>query len=187
MFPEYGGAMEMIVIAVAPIQPSCTWKALHAAVALEAAYGKVVVAIDDDVNPRDPESVWWAINYHCQPHRDFRITQGKAGLAPYSIGPGKEDGLYSATRPGHRGTSSVLIDATRKWPYPPISLPPKAIMKKAIELWKTLGLPELNLRRPWFGAPTARWSGELQEAADRAIEGNYETTGDQWARMRSRY
>jgi UbiD family decarboxylase len=179
VFPHYGGALEMIVISLASVHPSSTWKALNAAVAMEAAYGKIVVAVDEDVNPHDAEAIWWAITYHTQPHRDFRMTRGKVGLAPYSVGPTAEEGMFSATYPDNQGISAVMIDATRKWAYPPISLPPKQIMEHAIGLWQKLGLPELELKQPWFGNPTTRWSQALQQAADRALQGDYETTGKQ--------
>jgi UbiD family decarboxylase len=178
VFPQYAGALEMIVISLAAVHPSSTWKALNAAVAFEAAYGKIVVAVDEDVNPRDAEAIWWAITYHTQPHRDFRITRGKVGLAPYSASPTAEEGMFSATYPDNEGISAIMIDATRKWAYPPISLPPKQIMEHAVVLWDKLGLPPLQLGQPWFGQTTTRWPEALQQAAARALQGDYHTTGE---------
>lgn len=177
-FPQYAGSYEMIVIRMKPTNPAAVWQALNAAVALEAGYGKVIVAVDDDIDIRDSEAIWWAINYHTQPHRDFRILRGKVGLAPYSVGPDIDEGLFSALYPDNQGASAVLIDATRKWPYPPVSLPPKESMERAVERWHELGLGELkDLSSPWYGRVTSRFGEELVEAAERAVRGDFETTG----------
>ena len=37
--------------------------------------------------------------------------------------------------PSPVGTSSILIDATRKWDYPPTSLPRKEFMDNALSRW----------------------------------------------------
>ncbi len=178
VFPQYAGSMEMAVVVLAPTHPSQVWKALNAAVALEASYGKIVIAIDEDVDARDPEALWWAVNYHCQPHRDIRITRGKVGLATFSVGPDVDESMFTATYPDFQGVSAMLIDATRKWAYPPVSLPRHDIMEGAVEKWRTLGLPELNLRSPWFSAPTAKWTEEARAAAELALNGEYLKTGE---------
>lgn len=179
-FPQYAGSYEMIVIRMSPTNPAAVWQALNAAVALEAGYGKVIIAVDEDVDIRNPEAVWWAINYHCQPHRDFRMTRGKIGLAPYSVGPDADEGLFANLYPENQGTSAVLIDATRKWPYPPVSLPLEPVMQRAQELWQELGLGPLDeLRKPSCGSYTSRFGPELREAAQRASEGDYFVTGEE--------
>ena len=33
------------------------------------------------------------------------------------------------------GASSLMIDATMKWPYTPTSLPMKKYMERALEIW----------------------------------------------------
>jgi 3-polyprenyl-4-hydroxybenzoate decarboxylase len=143
-------------------------------------YGKVIVAVDEDVDVRNSESIWWAINYHTQPHRDFRTMRGKVGLAPCSVRPDIQEGLFSALYPDNEGASAVLIDATRKWPYPPVSLPRQAVMERAKELWSELDLGPLDeLSAPWFGTATSRFAPELRQAAERAAEGDYFTTGEE--------
>ncbi len=178
VFPQYAGAMEMIVVVLAPTHPSQAWKALNAAVALEASYGKIVIAVDEDVDARDPEALWWAVTYHCQPHRDIRITRGKVGLATFSVGPDVDESMFTATYPDSQGVSAMMIDATRKWAYPPISLPNHDIMEAAVEKWRKLGLPQLDLRKPWFSAPTRRWTEEARVAAELALNGEYVKTGE---------
>jgi 4-hydroxy-3-polyprenylbenzoate decarboxylase len=38
----------------------------------------------------------------------------------------------------------MLMDATRKWDYPPVSLPKKEYMERAKQLWERLELPKLK-------------------------------------------
>jgi hypothetical protein len=52
-------------------------------------------------------------------------------------------------------------------------------MEHAIGLWEKLGLPELELKQPWFGKVTTRWPEALQQASDRALQGDYRTTAKQ--------
>jgi 4-hydroxy-3-polyprenylbenzoate decarboxylase len=40
--------------------------------------------------------------------------------------------------------AKVIIDATRKWQYPDISLPPLKRMKQVAENWSAYGLPPLG-------------------------------------------
>ena len=48
-------------------------------------------------------------------------------------------------------SSALLIDATRKHPYPPTSLPAREYMEHAVDIWRELDLPELSLDGPWHG------------------------------------
>jgi 4-hydroxy-3-polyprenylbenzoate decarboxylase len=78
----------------------------------------------------------------------------------------------------------MLMDATRKWPYPPVSLPPKDIMEHVIPIWEELGLPRLELRRPWYGYDLGWWTEAEKEAGKLAIEGRYYETGKKMERER---
>jgi 4-hydroxy-3-polyprenylbenzoate decarboxylase len=40
--------------------------------------------------------------------------------------------------------SKVIIDATRRWKYPPISLPSREHMDEVAKLWPSYGLPPLD-------------------------------------------
>ncbi|MDP2725714.1 MAG: hypothetical protein Q8O44_05495, partial [Syntrophales bacterium] len=75
-------------------------------------------------------------------------------------------------------TTGLLIDATRDWAYPPVSLPRREFMEEAIGLWRSLGLPELTLKNPWYGYPLGYWSEEEAQEAQLAVEGRYFETGE---------
>ena len=72
--------------------------------------------------------------------------------------------------------SVLLVDATRKWPYPPLSLPREEFMRRALELWQELGLPELRLRSPWFGYSLGHWPEHEAVEAEVAVRGRYYET-----------
>ncbi len=178
---ESSGANEYIVISMRKTHPSQAWQALNGAVALIPTTGKIIVVVDEDIDPRDPESVDWALSFRMQPHRDIRITHGKtSGLDPSSAPLTDPDRRY----PGVQGASAILIDATRKWPYPPTSLPKKEYMENARKIWEAEGLPELTPKVPWYGYSLGFWSQEHEEEAQLAMKGEYYRTGEKLAGQR---
>ncbi len=82
--------------------------------------------------------------------------------------------------------SVLLIDATRKWDYTPVSLPSKELMEEAVKLWQQEGLPPLRLHEPWWGYDLGFWTEEEQEEAKMAIQGRYYATGEKQAQRRSK-
>jgi 4-hydroxy-3-polyprenylbenzoate decarboxylase len=88
--------------------------------------------------------------------------------------------------PEGRGASAMLINACREHPYLPVSLPRRDFMESAIERWKALSLPELQLKTPWHGYPLSAWSDENAGEAQLAVEGRYFETGDKLAALRRR-
>ena len=114
--------------------------------------GKMLVAVDEDINIRDAENVFWAIAYRSQPYRDTEVVEVPAfPLDPAAVPPGVSRGLVSRGKPPR--STALLIDATMPWPYPPLSLPKREFMERAKELWQGLQLPSLNLKDPWWGYP----------------------------------
>ena len=75
----------------------------------------------------------------------------------------------------------MLIDATRKWAYPPVSLPEKKYMEEARAIWQELELPALTPRVPWFGYSLGDWTPENEEEARMAVRGDYYQTGEKLA------
>ncbi len=135
--------------------------------------GKLIVAVDEDINVNDPVAVTWAITHRCQPHRDVTIVPDRPfGATPIGMVVSHPSSRYDST------DSALLIDATRKADLPPLSLPKKPYMERAVELWKELGLPELQLKEPWHGYLMGLWPDELDEEARMAAEGDYEKVGE---------
>jgi len=116
-----------------------------------------------------------------QPHRDLRVTQGKiSGLDPSSAPMTDPNRRY----PGVQGASCLLLDATRKWAYPPTSLPKKEFMENARKIWEEEGLPKLTPKVPWFGYNLGFWSPEYDEEAQLALKGEHYQTGEKLAKRR---
>ena len=148
------------------------WRALYGASALHRAAGKYIIAVNDDIDPDDANALLWAMSYRANPLLDLHILPHRdQGHGPRSHRNGGEDG-------------SVLIDATLKEPYPPVSLPKRPYMERAKKIWEELGLPALKPEAPWFGYSLGEWSGELDEAAERAVKGDYFETGKMIAKRR---
>jgi UbiD family decarboxylase len=185
VFHEPSGAQGIIVIQMKKTNPSQPWQALRIAASLDPTYGKVCVAVDEDVDPFDIDAVMWALASRMQPHLDVQITQGQASmLDPSSAHPDlpNEKQWY----PDPRGASSMLIDATRKWHYPPVSLPLREYMERAREIWEENGLPPLQPRQPWFGYTLGPWPEEYTADARLASQGRYLEIGERMGRQRRR-
>ncbi|MCC6888904.1 MAG: UbiD family decarboxylase [Hyphomicrobiales bacterium] len=163
------------------------WKALHGANAFDNRYGKIIIALDDDIDPRDADSVLWGLCYGMQPDRDVQISgRNKISLLDPTLMPPDQHGTGPITSSMGHLTSTMIIDATRKWQYPPISLPKKEFMDRAKQIWEEEGLPPLNPKAPWFGQSLGLWTKENEEEADLAVKGEYYKTGEKHAKHRTK-
>ena len=132
---------------------------------LHRAAGKYVIAVNDDIDPENADALLWAMSYranasldmHVLPHRD-------QGHGPRSMRNGGQD-------------ASVLIDATLKEDFPPISLPKREYMERAKAIWEELGLPKLKPEAPWFGYSLGEWSADLDAPPSARSRGDYFETG----------
>lgn len=178
-YNEAGGGQGLYCIQVSNPEKGEVSTLLDACVNFSRVFGKMVIVVDDDIDPRDLESIVWAMNFRMQPHRDIKIkaipppTAGDWSVAP----PGSGD-VGGFDSPKDLEASLLLIDATRKWVYPPVSLPSKEIMQDAISIWRELALPELHLHLPWYGYDLGWWPDAEREAGRLAIQGRYYETGE---------
>jgi len=153
------------------------WHALQASLAVSTEWPKITIAVDEDIDPWDLESVFWAVSFSYQPHRDTHIVLGRGATADQSGGPRTlplDEQEYPRSRTGPQGNSSILIDATRKWPYTPTSLPKREYMDRAKEIWEELGLPRLRPREPWYGISLGEWPEEYQRHAEMGERGEFD-------------
>jgi UbiD family decarboxylase len=155
------------------------WDAMQGVLDYGDRVGKLIVAVDEDINPRDPVAVTWAITHRSQPHKDVKVV----GDRPFGATP---IGMV-ATHPSSRYDnceSSLLIDATRKADFPPLSLPKKEYMVRAREIWQELGLPKLEPQEPWHGYLMGLWPEELAQEADLAAQSEHEKVWEKLRRTR---
>jgi UbiD family decarboxylase len=137
------------------------WRALEGTLTLQAACGKFVIAVDEDIDPEQTDSVFWAMSYRCNPVEDTRIV-------PY-----REPGHIPRTELSGPMDSAMLIDATMKHQLPPIALPKREFMENAKALWERLGLPKLVPQTPWFGYSLGDWNDEWDANAMQATRGEW--------------
>jgi UbiD family decarboxylase len=169
--PEMGGGWNWWVIRMAKTHPSKPKQALQAASGMDTT-NKVIIVVDEDIDPKDPDMVMWAISFGMQPHRDAQVITGRSPLldpSAYSLMKHPEERFY----PPPVGCSGLLIDATRKGKYPPVGLPKKKFMQRALEIWREEKMPELALKTPWHGYPLELWTAEDDALADRVASGEY--------------
>ena len=140
------------------------WRALQGAATLQADIGKYVIGISEDIDPDNPDAVFWSLAYRANPIEDVHI-------APYRS-PG-----HGAKSEGHGEESTMLIDATQKEPDPPVSLPKREFMERALTIWRELGLPPVTPRQPWYGYSLGDWNAVWDTYATRAVEARWEETG----------
>jgi 4-hydroxy-3-polyprenylbenzoate decarboxylase len=151
------------------------WRALMAAVTFRPSMSKIVIAVDEDIDPENLDAVFWALGYRSQPHRDVQIIRGTdVGHAPRHDARGAAD------------DSCLLWDATLKETFPPISLPKQEYMERARKLWERLELPKLEPESPWYGYSLGDWNPELDIEAQLAVAGKFWETGEKIARERKR-
>ena len=148
------------------------WRALYAASSFQQPVGKYVIAVNEDIDPGNPDAVFWAMAYRANPEKDIKVLPHRGrGHGPRSERGGAED-------------STMLIDATLKGDMPPVALPKREYMENAKELWERLGLPPLAPEAPWHGYSLGDWSDEWDAMAERAVAGDYLENGRLTAQKR---
>ncbi|MBI2979320.1 MAG: UbiD family decarboxylase [Chloroflexi bacterium] len=172
------GSNQWCVIKMKKNNEAQPWQALYAASGYNPGIGKTIIVVDEDVDIYDPDSVIWAICYGVQPHRDTKVIPGKLPALDPSSAP--MDKIMTEAAPG----SALLINATRKWPYPSVALPAREFMERAKKIWEEEKLPKLTPKVPWHGYELGLWSEENREEAKLAVKGEHYQTGEKLTKNR---
>jgi UbiD family decarboxylase len=138
------------------------WRALKLASGFKIGVGKLIIAVDEDIEPGNLDAVMWALAYRMTPHEDVQIIRGydKGHSPPFREIPAMENSI-------------MLINATLREKLPPISLPKRKFMERSLELWKKLGLPPVTPQAPWHGYSLGEWSEELDEECELAAQSRW--------------
>jgi 3-polyprenyl-4-hydroxybenzoate decarboxylase len=148
------------------------WRGLQGTAARLADCGKLVIAVSEDIEPDHTDAVMWSLAYRCNPIEDVHIE-------PY-----RSTGHSPKSGPAH-ADSTMLIDATLKYPMAPLALPGREYMERAQMLWRELGLPVLSPRSPWHGYSLGDWNDIWEDFARNAVAGDWAKNGGHtWARRR---
>jgi UbiD family decarboxylase len=150
------------------------WRALNGALTLQAAIGKFVVAIDEDIDPDNADAVFWAMSYRCDPAEDTLVVKHR------------EAGHGPRTETSSSFDSAMLIDATMKHPMPPLALPKREFMENAKALWERLGLPALKPETPWHGYSLGDWTEDWDRNAMAATRGEWMSRDGSYRQRRRR-
>ena len=146
------------------------WRGLQGASSLRADCGKICIAVSEDIDPANADAIFWSLAYRSDPGIDVKIM-------PYrSAGHGPKS--------GKREDSTILIDATLKGDMPPLALPRKEFMDRALTLWKELNLPPITPQPPWHGYSLGDWDEHYDIYARRAVEGRWTESGDETIKRR---
>jgi 3-polyprenyl-4-hydroxybenzoate decarboxylase len=175
--PESAGGSQMCVIRMKPGTQDEAWEALEAAP--KHIGSKWLIAVDEDVYPSEPELLLWAMTYSIRsPQEAVRYqTRRGPGLDPSADPP---DGTHPEWTAKAASPLTVgLINAVRPWDYPPVALPARKYMERALELWKRApGAPELNLKAPWYGYELGYWPDPFKEIAQLMADGDFLKAGE---------
>jgi 3-polyprenyl-4-hydroxybenzoate decarboxylase len=117
-FPGHGKQVGRIVADISPV--------------------KRVTVVDVDVDIRDSFHVDWALNARFSPQRDTVI------IDDVFMTLGMDPSVRDANGTVSQG-SKIVLDATSKFDAGTSSLPPKALMEKALVVWKECGLPDFEI------------------------------------------
>ena len=163
----------VIFLQFAPGAPqSEVWRGLNGASILKADCGKIVIAVSDDIDPRNADAVFWSLAYRAHMGNDLHVVPHRSG------GHGPKIGRHS-------GDHTLLIDATLKTPMPPLALPARQYMEHARTMWEELGLPVLKPQSPWHGYSLGEWDLAWDRYVERAVTGRWAESGvETFARRR---
>jgi 4-hydroxy-3-polyprenylbenzoate decarboxylase len=161
---------QVAVIQMDKAEPQDRWRALEALLPSRIIH-KIIACVDTDIDPHDPQSLFWAIANRSQPHRDMKIVPNRP--LPWNPIRYVADGeRYDTT------DSTLLVDATLKADFPPVALPAREYMEHAREHWQELGLPDLDPRPPWYGYTLGLWPEEAAAQAKNAAAGDHASNGE---------
>lgn len=139
--PESAGAAGYLIIALGKHQPWQPAQVIHGALGIAPMLGKVVILVDDDIDIRDHAQVEWAVSFRMRPDRDVEVIRNirAVGLDP-SLAPPE----VPQDSPLRNLGSKLVINATRKHAFPPLSMPPAEHLKRVDEQWAKYGLPPIS-------------------------------------------
>jgi 4-hydroxy-3-polyprenylbenzoate decarboxylase len=102
------------------------------------SYYKWIIIADADDDIRDPFMREWILSWRVNPARDMRVLPNTAAVELDPSGHPPDE------FPDEDLGSKVIIDATRRWQYPPVSLPPRERLEQVASHWADYGLPPLD-------------------------------------------
>ena len=127
------GAQYHVIVAIRKLFPGHVKQVIQACWAAYPVGCKQVIVVAEDCDVYDLRDVDWHIATRVQPDRDIVMMSECTG---HSLDP-------SMPKERREWGAKMGIDATPKFPYPPVSLPPAEMLQKVKDMWSKYNLPEL--------------------------------------------
>ena len=127
------GAQYHVIVAIRKLFPGHVKQVIQACWAAYPVGCKQVIVVEEDCNVYDLADVDWHVATRVQPDRDIVIMSECTG---HSLDP-------SMPKERREWGAKMGIDATRKFPYPPVSLPPADMLQQVKDMWPKYHLPQL--------------------------------------------
>ncbi len=133
--PFEGVFHNLLIVSIKKQFPGHARKVMHAIWGLpQAMFSKMIVVVDEDVNPRDVREVAWKALNHIDPERDMEFVMGPVDILD-----------HASRLPGYG--SHVGVDATTKWAGEGFTRrwPDELVMSPEVRAivdgkWKSMGL-----------------------------------------------
>jgi 4-hydroxy-3-polyprenylbenzoate decarboxylase len=170
---------KLVIVQVKKSSRAEVREVLVAAANLHAGVGKLTIAVDEDIDLENLDAVLWAICFRAKFPNDIHFLPDMAkGHAP----PFPPENFL--TKAHTLPESYMLIDATLKEAFPPVSLPTREFMEGAAKIWNELHLPPLKPQQPWFGYSLGDWDEGKEYEAQLALQGKHYETGEKLKKQR---
>lgn len=78
--PPYVGGCHVVIVQLTPTVEGQVNDVLMAALSSPYIHPRIVIAVDDDVDPHDPQQVLWSLSTRCNPAEDVFIVNKTKGL-----------------------------------------------------------------------------------------------------------
>jgi UbiD family decarboxylase len=132
--PEPGGSYAILWVRLRKGFAGHAQQVMSAAWSHHPSLAKWTVITDEDVDIRDPFQREWALSWRVEPQRDIHVMPNTASILLDPSPAPPDVPLWG------RQSSKIFVDATKKWEFPDIALPPKKYIDEAAERWDEYGL-----------------------------------------------
>jgi len=132
--PEAGGSYAVLWIRMKRQFAGHAQQVMSAAWSHHPSLAKWVITTDEDIDIRDPFQREWVLSWRVEPQRDVFIMPNTASILLDPAPAPPDVPLWG------RLSSKIFIDATKKWEYPAVAVPPRRYLDEAEERWDSYGL-----------------------------------------------
>jgi UbiD family decarboxylase len=120
---------KLVIIQMRRPNEAEVWRALHAACSFHPGIGKIVVAVDEDIDPSNEAAVFWAMCYRMKPHKTCRSFPAwkRAMLHRFSTSTRPKERTWCPTPRTNRRCSATRFSRSRS----------RRCRCRSANLWKT--------------------------------------------------